>query len=436
MGRVTAAGFTVPDDQAELAPAARQAAADAKRLTAEAGQLTTAAAPLADLDTALEDLDQAIASAGRQQAEFAEQRTAALAEAESAAQRAGEARQALPAQLGGAPDLDIALDAARRLADVLATAADAADTTARAAEQARDAQERAARSACEGGFDGQDAARAAFRDQKWRKAAGDCVKQHENETEAIARLLADPDLDIPLDPLAPVASRAEAASQAQRDHDAAFDAHVQAEQKAKQLRLLQPQLADALTDMRPLKERADQARLVADLAAGLPPNKYRMALSSFVLAARLEEVAAAASRRLLMMTGGRYTLVHTDARRGGGKAGLGLLACDSWTGQDRDTSTLSGGETFLASLALALGLADVVIQEAAGTPMQALFVDEGFGTLDEETLDEVMNVLDGLREGGRIVGIVSHVSELRQRIPTQVHVSKGRHGSRVMIKAG
>ena len=161
-----------------------------------------------------------------------------------------------------------------------------------------------------------------------------------------------------------------------------------------------------------------------------------MTLSSFVLAARLEEVAKAASERLLTMTAGRYSLVHTDARRGGGKAGLGLLACDAWTGVDRDTSTLSGGETFLASLALALGLADVVTAEAAGTPMEALFVDEGFGTLDEDTLDEVMNVLDGLREGGRIVGVVSHVAELRQRIPAQVHVRKGRRGSQVSVTPG
>ena len=161
-----------------------------------------------------------------------------------------------------------------------------------------------------------------------------------------------------------------------------------------------------------------------------------MTLSSFVLAARLEEVAAAASERLRTMTAGRYSLAHSDARKGNNRAGLSLLACDSWTGVDRDTATLSGGETFLASLALALGLADVVTAEAAGTPMEALFVDEGFGTLDEETLDEVMNVLDGLRAGGRIVGIVSHVTELRQRVPAQVHVAKGRHGSHVTVMVG
>src|SRR5262249_58585521 len=107
-----------------------------------------------------------------------------------------------------------------------------------------------------------------------------------------------------------------------------------------------PGRAGALAALEPLKERAEQARQLADLAAGLGVNQYKMTLSAFVLAARLEEVAAAASQRLLTMTAGRYSLVHTDARRGSGRAGLGLLACDSWTGQDRDTSTLSGGETF------------------------------------------------------------------------------------------
>ncbi|MGH3165173.1 MAG: SbcC/MukB-like Walker B domain-containing protein, partial [Trebonia sp.] len=353
-----------------------------------------------------------------------------------------------------APDLDTALAATRRLADALAVAADAADTTARTAEEARDARDRAAGKAAEAGFTGDtgdtgaepgasetgaagiDAARDAFRAPQWRKDAAERIQRHETDTETVASLLADPELDVPLDPPAPVAARAEEADEAQRSHAAAAQAHGQAEHTAGQLRLLRPQLTDALDALEPLRERADQARQLADLAGGLGVNQYKMTLSSFVLAARLEEVAAAASQRLATMTAGRYTLVHTDARRGGGRAGLGLLACDAWTGQDRDTSTLSGGETFLASLALALGLADVVTAEAAGTPMEALFVDEGFGTLDEDTLEEVMTVLDGLREGGRIVGIVSHVSELRQRIPAQIHVRKGHHGSHVTVAAG
>ena len=104
---------------------------------------------------------------------------------------------------------------------------------------------------------------------------------------------------------------------------------------------------------------------------------------------------------------------------------------DAWTGRDRDTATLSGGETFLASLALALGLADAVTAEAGAAPVAALFVDEGFGSLDEQTLDEVMDVLDTLREGGRLVGLVSHVAELRARVPTQLVVRRGTRGSSV-----
>ena len=158
-----------------------------------------------------------------------------------------------------------------------------------------------------------------------------------------------------------------------------------------------------------------------------------MTLSTYVLAARLEAVAAAATERLLVMTSDRYTLVHDDSKKGNNKAGLGLHVVDAWTGQRRDTSTLSGGESFMASLALALGLADVVQQESGGIDMETLFVDEGFGSLDERTLEQVMDALDGLRRGGRVVGLVSHVADMKQRIPAQLHVSKGREGSRLGI---
>jgi exonuclease SbcC len=106
---------------------------------------------------------------------------------------------------------------------------------------------------------------------------------------------------------------------------------------------------------------------------------------------------------------------------------------DLWTGQARDTSSLSGGESFMASLALALGLADAVREEAGGFDLQTQFVDEGFGTLDDDSLEQVMAVLDDLREGGRAVGVVSHVAELRTRIPNQVVVSKTERGSSVQV---
>ncbi|MET4539853.1 exonuclease SbcC [Arthrobacter bambusae] len=185
------------------------------------------------------------------------------------------------------------------------------------------------------------------------------------------------------------------------------------------------------------KEPRNKARLLAELAdtvRGSGDNRYRMSLNTYVLAGRLEQVAIAASERLVAMSDGRYTLQHTDAKAArGAKSGLGLEVVDEWTGQRRDTSTLSGGESFMASLALALGLADVVQQEAGGVDIETLFVDEGFGSLDDQALEQVMDALEGLRDGGRVVGLVSHVAEMKQRITSQVQVVKGRHGSTVRI---
>ncbi len=176
---------------------------------------------------------------------------------------------------------------------------------------------------------------------------------------------------------------------------------------------------------------------LADTVAGTSANnELRMRLSAFVLAARLEKVATLANERLSGMGEGRYQLRHTDhlAARGA-RSGLGLEVLDLWTGQSRDTASLSGGESFMASLALALGLADAVREESGGFDLQTLFVDEGFGTLDDESLEQVMAVLDDLREGGRAVGVVSHVAELRTRIPSQVVVRKTERGSSVTISS-
>ena len=434
-GRLADAGFAVATDLATLAAEASRLEVAARTLAAEAAELTAAAARHGDLQGALEVLDQAVAAAEKRLAERCEQRESALRQAAEAGQRAARHRESLLAQLGGQPDLDTALSAARQAADALIAAADAADATARATEDARRAQTDAAQAAAEAGFADLDAVRRARRDAAWRTATDQAIREHEASARAVAELLADPDLDVPLDPPADLAGAQVAVEVARKAHDDAVAAYDRAQHKAEQLADLAPQLTGRLEDLKPLAERAAEARRLADLVAGLSPNTLRMTLSSFVLAARLEEVAAAASERLLKMTSGRYSLVHTDARRGAGRSGLGLLACDTWTGVDRDTSTLSGGETFLASLALALGLADVVTAEAGGTRIEALFVDEGFGSLDEDTLEEVMTVLDGLREGGRMVGIVSHVAELRQRIPAQVRVRKGQAGSQLTVRA-
>jgi DNA repair protein SbcC/Rad50 len=431
--RLAEAGFTMAGDLASLRADATRLEQAARTRAAEAAELAAAAARQSELQGTLEALDQAASAAEKRLAERCEQRESALRQAAEAGQRAARQRESLLAQLDGRPDLDTALSVARQAADALIVAADAADATARAAEDDRRGRADAVRAAAEAGFADLDAVRQARRDGTWRTATDQAIREHEASARAVEELLADPDLDVALDPPADLAGARAAVEATRKAHDDAVAAYDRAQHKAEQLADLAPQLTARLASLKPLASQAAETRRLADLVAGLGANSLRMTLSSFVLAARLEEVAAAASDRLLKMTSGRYSLVHTDARRGAGRSGLGLLACDSWTGVDRDTSTLSGGETFLASLALALGLADVVTAEAGGTRIEALFVDEGFGSLDEDTLEEVMSVLDGLREGGRMVGIVSHVAELRQRIPAQVRVRKGQAGSHLAI---
>ncbi|GAB3284142.1 SMC family ATPase [Sinomonas notoginsengisoli] len=196
--------------------------------------------------------------------------------------------------------------------------------------------------------------------------------------------------------------------------------------------VLREQFEASVPTLEKARSRSHALGELAKTIRGQGENDRRMSLHSYVLAARLEQVAAAATQRLLAMSDGRFSLDHTDALAARGAAsGLGIEVVDGWTGQRRDPSTLSGGESFMASLALALGLADVVQQESGGIDIETLFVDEGFGSLDEQALEQVMDAMEGLRVGGRVVGLVSHVSELKQRIPAQIRVSKGRTGSHV-----
>ena len=130
------------------------------------------------------------------------------------------------------------------------------------------------------------------------------------------------------------------------------------------------------------------------------------------------------------MSDGRYKLVAKDAgKTRAATAGLNLEIHDFYTGNSRPVETLSGGESFLASLALALGLAATVKNTTGGIKLDTIFIDEGFGTLDTETLDTAMKALLELGQGGKLVGIISHVEELKQQIPVKLTVTKTRHGS-------
>jgi exonuclease SbcC len=397
-------------------------------------QLRAAASGLAAATAAVEALDQERAEGEAERVRLAAERDGAERRAADAQRRADAAVDRLRDELDGAADLTTAVAASTARAAACDAVLGGVDDAERASAEAVRASATALAAAESAGFAGVVAARAAVRTPAWRDEASVRLRAGDDERAAVEASLADPELqDLPGEPV-----DVTAASAALREADVlvreASGAEAGATARLHSLEQLVPELVAGQTALVPLEEAAAQVRRLADLCSGGGANALRMTLTSFVLAARLEEVAAVASSRLLRMTQGRYSLVHTDgAVKGGARSGLGLLARDSWTGQDRETSTLSGGETFLASLALALGLADVVQAEAGGTRIEALFVDEGFGTLDEDTLDEVMDVLDGLREGGRVVGLVSHVAELRARIPAQVHVRKSRRGSDVEV---
>ncbi|MBC7558955.1 MAG: SMC family ATPase [Dermatophilaceae bacterium] len=250
-------------------------------------------------------------------------------------------------------------------------------------------------------------------------------------------LLAQPDvLAALMAPTPDVGALALAHQQAATSLDDASRRHTFSEQAQRELKSLTRTVHRALNDLGPAQAEARLVQELADCIAGhSADNVLRMRLSSYVLAARLAEIATLANERLITMGDGRYTLEYSDARAAkGARSGLGLLVRDAWTGQSRETSSLSGGEAFMASLALALGMGDAVRAEAGGFDLQTLFVDEGFGSLDEESLEQVMAVLDTLREGGRAVGIVSHVTELRTRIPHQLQVLKQQEGSRIRIE--
>ncbi|MER7772698.1 SMC family ATPase [Kitasatospora sp. NPDC096140] len=323
----------------------------------------------------------------------------------------------------------------RTTEQVAATAA-AARARAEAAARLDEAERELGGAAAAAGFPDARAALAVLlpRDERERLEAR--LERHRAETAAVRRELDLPELAEaaarpPVDLPAVAAALRAATDRLGQAHAARAAAH----ERCEALAAIGRQLAGLAAELAPALDRYGRINRLATLTAGTSAeNRLRMRLESYVLAARLEQVAAAASDRLVRMSGGRYTLVHNDGRGAGTKrSGLALRVVDAWTGTERDTATLSGGESFFASLSLALGLADVVTDEAGGMPLDTLFIDEGFGTLDEQSLEEVMDVLDGLRERDRAVGIVSHVADLRSRVPAQLLVRKGRRGSTLAL---
>lgn len=220
---------------------------------------------------------------------------------------------------------------------------------------------------------------------------------------------------------------------------------IQKKQTEKELGESESALADIRTKLSDAKAKADEyehlekrrKELFADLAdyekiynavSGKNPKKIQ--LESWILQMYLEEVCLYAGKRLERISDGRYTMYVKDASGGRGYGGLDLEIYDSYTGKRRPCSTLSGGETFMASISLALAVSDTVQAKNGGVQLDSLFIDEGFGSLDDTALEKALNVLDEIR-GSRCIGLVSHVASLKTRIGARLEIEKGLTGSRI-----
>lgn len=424
--------------------AARCADRSAAELTADLDEATTAvesarrsAGRLARLDAARDALDTEVhalhARIGTASAELA----AAGERIASLDRRIAETTARIASAVGESGSA-----VARRTA---VDAAIAATKTLRDARRDADAAHRSASSADADvaivaerqGFGSAAEALAAVRDAARCTALEKALQEADRERSAQAAVLLEPVVveamsGDPVD-VAPV-DRAEEESRARVD--AAVAADSDAEGRRRTLQGLVTELWAASDVLGPLRLEHRELENLADVVAGRGQNSRKMSLRSYVLAARLEDVATAASVRFRRMSEGRYEFVHSDeVGPRGTRGGLGLDVRDDYTGVVRSAGTLSGGEAFCASLSLALGLADVVAAEAGGVTLDTMFIDEGFGSLDAGSLDAVMGVLDELRSGGRTVGIVSHVDEIRDRVPSRLEVIRERHGSSVRVHA-
>ena len=433
---------------------AREAAAG---LAPEAAReaLERAEAERAALDQAAKDLaaDRRRLTAAEKTLAGADETAAALAAedgrlAEAAAHRAArlsELRDAVEAARGDAETLDTRRDQVTAARRVLAALAAAQDEDARARAVADETGQALTATLAEQHFDDVDAARAARLEETEAAARTAAVQEWDAERARLAELeasepvrrgraLAEAGVEPPTEEQTRAAAEALAAAEAASSSRATAVGRL--DSLVATVRRQSAALTEVLERSAGLIAEHTRVRGLLDLVRGGGENLLKMPLTSYVLAGRLEEVAAAATERLLAMTDQRYSIEYSDAVGGRGNKGLELVIRDHYVDETRHPATLSGGETFMASLALALGLADTVQAEAGGIELDTLFVDEGFGSLDADTLDDVLDVVDTLRTGGRTVGLVSHVERMRQEIGVRLEVRKDRRGSSLAVHDG
>jgi len=409
-------------------------AAEADALAGQVAQAEAAGQDVSRLDTELAD-------ARAEHERVAEELREAGEAAATAREKAGRAgadlagiEAGLRAAAAGHPSV-----AARQVALRDAAARDRAlgsvlDSLARCISAEAAARDRAGAEARARGFaTPEDAAAAVLGSQEQAGLAAE-VRSWDETLAAVTAAAAAPEL-AGLDPgdAEQTADRAADASavleEAQAAERTVRGEHEAAKVKAERLAQRYEEVRDAEAVHDRLVAQTEAVIRLAGLANGTEGHR-RVALTTYVLRHWFAQVVAAANVRLAAMSSGRYELRRTDEGKSKrDRSGLTLAVVDRHTGEERSPASLSGGETFYTSLALALGLADVVRAQAGGVDLDTLFIDEGFGSLDADTLDQVMGVIDDLRDRGRVIGIVSHVTDLKDRVPERLEVRRLADGS-------
>ena len=181
-------------------------------------------------------------------------------------------------------------------------------------------------------------------------------------------------------------------------------------------------------DLDTLEKRYTWLKALSNTANGNISGKEKVMLETYIQMTYFDRIIARANTRFMIMSGGQYELKRQETGNNQSQSGLDLDVIDHYNGTERSVKTLSGGESFKASLSLALGLSDEIQASAGGVRLDTMFVDEGFGSLDDESLDQAMKALMNLADGNRLVGIISHVTELKSRIDKQIVVRKEKSG--------
>lgn len=416
---------------------AKAAAAALRDAEAAHREAETAAADRTRLETRLTELEVEVERAAETEQELRAAVLRAEQHALAAEQQLTALREAVDEGRGSFPSVAARLEAERALRAALVRTHElraARPETSAAALEARGELDEALATH---GFADAAAAREAALTADERATLREQIDAHREAVQRNDGALADPALrDLPEEPV-PLAEHEAALAGATEAAAVALTTAVRVEDRLRERREHLERLESAVAAAAGEVEELLTLRRLADTVVGQEPNTRRMRLEVFVLAARLEAIVQAANRRLERMVGGRYTLEHDDGLRAHRRqSGLGLRVMDEYTGRARSAESLSGGETFLVSLALALGLADVVTAEAGGITLDTLFIDEGFGSLDPDSLDQAMAMLDSLREGGRTVAVISHVAEMKERLPAGLEVVVDGRGTSRLLGAG